>query len=257
MRQVNYQDCTGVLDLVTKIHRLPDQRQAPKILLPQLLKLIPCDFGGCHRGHIKEQTIEPYYEPEVPDYPCLNHKFWELEGSHPLHGWLRENPNQAWKASDLVSQKSFRQTDFFDALYRPLGIQYEMLALLPISKDKNSVIVVSLHRKHQDFTERERTVLNLLLPEVSKWQEQEQRALKFNQVTIENLKNLVQTQANWNLTPREIEVLYWLCQGKSNGEIGIILGISPRTAETHALNIYPKMGVENRLGALVELTRHY
>ena len=44
-------------------------------------------------------------------------------------------------------------------------------------------------------------------------------------------------------------------QGKSNAEIGSILGISHRTAETHALNIYPKMGVENRFGAIAELAR--
>jgi DNA-binding CsgD family transcriptional regulator len=49
--------------------------------------------------------------------------------------------------------------------------------------------------------------------------------------------------------------LYWLCQGKTNDEIGTILGIAGRTAETHALRIYPKIGVENRYGAISTISR--
>ena len=33
------------------------------------------------------------------------------------------------------------------------------------------------------------------------------------------------------------------------------LGIAERTAETHALHIYPKMGVENRYTAIATLNR--
>jgi DNA-binding CsgD family transcriptional regulator len=50
-------------------------------------------------------------------------------------------------------------------------------------------------------------------------------------------------------------VLFWLGQGKTNAEIGRILGIAERTAETHALHIYPKMGVENRYNAIAALNR--
>jgi len=33
------------------------------------------------------------------------------------------------------------------------------------------------------------------------------------------------------------------------------LGIAGRTAETHALRIYPKIGVENRYGAIATVSR--
>jgi DNA-binding CsgD family transcriptional regulator len=62
-------------------------------------------------------------------------------------------------------------------------------------------------------------------------------------------------KTRWGLTQRECEVLFWMCQGKTNAEIGRILGIAERTAETHALHIYPKMGVENRYTAIVTLNR--
>jgi len=51
------------------------------------------------------------------------------------------------------------------------------------------------------------------------------------------------------LTNREREVHYWLSQGKSNEEIGIILGISAHTVKNHLERIFQKLGVENRYAA--------
>jgi DNA-binding CsgD family transcriptional regulator len=51
------------------------------------------------------------------------------------------------------------------------------------------------------------------------------------------------------LTRREIEVLTWIAQGKTNDEIGTILGLSRRTAEKHVEHILHKLGVENRTTA--------
>ena len=51
------------------------------------------------------------------------------------------------------------------------------------------------------------------------------------------------------LTPREREVLFWLVRGKSNSDIGTILGIATSTVGKHLERIYPKLGVENRAAA--------
>jgi DNA-binding CsgD family transcriptional regulator len=51
------------------------------------------------------------------------------------------------------------------------------------------------------------------------------------------------------LTSREREVLGWLARGKSNAQIGTILGISAATVGKHLEHIYPKLGVENRTAA--------
>jgi len=51
------------------------------------------------------------------------------------------------------------------------------------------------------------------------------------------------------LTEREMEVLMWVSQGKSNPEIGIILGAKSRTVQKHLERILRKLGVENRQAA--------
>lgn len=52
------------------------------------------------------------------------------------------------------------------------------------------------------------------------------------------------------LTPREAEILSWVVQGKTNPEIGIILGIQLTTVKKHLESTFAKLGVENRTAAV-------
>lgn len=54
------------------------------------------------------------------------------------------------------------------------------------------------------------------------------------------------------ITPRQAEVLYWIAQGKTNAEIGIILGSSPRTVEKHVEQLLERLQVENRVAAAAQ-----
>ena len=56
----------------------------------------------------------------------------------------------------------------------------------------------------------------------------------------------------FGLTTRESEVLLWIAKGKSNRDIGDILGLSARTVNKHLEQIYVKLGVENRASAAVK-----
>jgi len=74
---------------------------------------------------------------------------------------------------------------------------------------------------------------------------------------------LAQNEANqeeilrqhFGLTARESEVLLWIARGKSNRDIGEVLGLSPRTVNKHLEQVYVKLGVENRASAAVKATQ--
>jgi len=51
------------------------------------------------------------------------------------------------------------------------------------------------------------------------------------------------------LTPRQREVFDWMRQGKTNWEIGKILGCTEATVKKHLQRIYYKLGVANRMSA--------
>ncbi|MGE5207795.1 MAG: response regulator transcription factor [Alphaproteobacteria bacterium] len=59
----------------------------------------------------------------------------------------------------------------------------------------------------------------------------------------------VEAFAPLNLTPREAEVLFWISQGKSNRDIGVILGAKTGTICKHVEHIFGKLNVENRTAA--------
>jgi DNA-binding CsgD family transcriptional regulator len=55
--------------------------------------------------------------------------------------------------------------------------------------------------------------------------------------------------SSFGLGPRATDVLYWVGQGKTNEEIGIILGIATGTVKNHLKGIYVRLNVENRASA--------
>ncbi len=64
-----------------------------------------------------------------------------------------------------------------------------------------------------------------------------------------DFEDYTRLQVAFGLTPREAEVLSWMAQGKGNAEIGILLGMTERTAKQHVSSCFQKMGIENRSAA--------
>ncbi len=58
-----------------------------------------------------------------------------------------------------------------------------------------------------------------------------------------------------HLSNRETDVLMLVAEGKTNGEIGDILGISAKTVQHHVAHAYRKIGVTGRVGAAMWLAR--
>lgn len=55
----------------------------------------------------------------------------------------------------------------------------------------------------------------------------------------------------FHLTGREAEVLLWVSQGKSNGDIATILDMGEKTVKQHLGSVFQKIGVESRNAATV------
>jgi len=56
-------------------------------------------------------------------------------------------------------------------------------------------------------------------------------------------------QRQIKLTPRESEILELISYGKTNPDIAMILGISPRTVAVHASKVFTKLGTTDRVSA--------
>lgn len=251
-------DCEQLLALSADLYEnAPDLRWRP-LFFKRLRQLLAYDFAGCHIMNApKAEVMQAFYEPAKPQVPLEHREFWRIIQKHPLTSLLFEHTGRSWCMNDQISRVGFRQTEVFEVLYRPVGVDSEMSAVIPLGGGSDSaVMLISLHRSGKDFTARDRCVLDLLLPHVGKVGRRacdRSEEVAQPELDCDAFSRRLKESSPWKLTSREAEVLYWLQQGKTNGEIGRILGISERTAETHALRSYPKIGVENRFGAIVAL----
>lgn len=72
----------------------------------------------------------------------------------------------------------------------------------------------------------------------------------------EIVSNSSKIEFETDLSDREKDVLRWASEGKTNWEIGIILGISARTVHWHIQNAARKLHAYNRTSAIVQAIRN-
>ena len=63
-------------------------------------------------------------------------------------------------------------------------------------------------------------------------------------------------QTGPHLSPRQTEVIELMAEGLTNSEIGARLGVTERTVKAYAQELYDRLGVRNRAGAVAEAARH-
>lgn len=63
----------------------------------------------------------------------------------------------------------------------------------------------------------------------------------------------VAEEENPQLSERENEIMHWVGHGKTNLEIGMILGISQFTVKNHLQRIFRKIDVRNRAQAVTRI----
>jgi DNA-binding CsgD family transcriptional regulator len=148
--------------------------------------------------------------------------------NHPLvryHGY--EAGQRTQRISDSIPLERFRRSALYNDYYRRIGIDHAMA--LPVYVRDGMLVSFVLNRTRRNFSDRERALLDLLRPSLSRLYSR--------------------TLGVATLTPREAEVLRWIAGGKSDAQIAAILGVSPRTVHKHLQNLYAKLGVENRTAA--------
>jgi DNA-binding CsgD family transcriptional regulator len=169
--------------------------------------------------------------------------------THPfsLH-WATATEISALKFSDFPLKDRDKFVSENWDVHRDMGREY---LAIPVSFSTNAIHAVSLRRDRKWFTEEDRWVMNVLAPHL--------RQAHANAITFEHATQHPSTRSmstDGRLTTRESDVAFWVSQGKTNSEIGFILGISGRTVEKHVEHILRKLGIENRATAAVMMANN-
>ena len=73
---------------------------------------------------------------------------------------------------------------------------------------------------------------------------------------VRDARDVRAVRAPTNLTPRELEILRLIVDGRENAEIAELLVISPSTAKNHVAHVLDKLGAQNRVQAAVYAVRN-
>ena len=110
-------------------------------------------------GAMSSPTSEAIYLEHKP-------QFEECMQSHPLvQHFLQSEDMSAKKVSDFLSLKQWCATDIYQKFYRHFDLTRQMVMSLPV--EKPALLGIALNRARKDFTERDRTLINYLLPHVT------------------------------------------------------------------------------------------
>lgn len=200
---------------------------------------------GLERGisRYNEPSLQAQIDRYMPAFVATMHQ-------HPvLNYYLEHAGGPPQRLSDFMAPTALHDTGLYQEVFRPMETEHQ--GILHVAIPGRAVIGVALNRRRPDFGERDLTALALLQPGVQRiYDACRRRALVTAFLGGELTPVLFDALIAFGLTEREAEICFWIAQGKSNGDIGTLLGISPLTAKKHSENIYRKLGAPGRIEAV-------
>lgn len=159
------------------------------------------------------------------------------------------------QVAELVGMRNWRRTEFYNRYNRRWKHDHELDCTLP-GTFLGGIAALSIARSSTAFNKLEVDSLGLASRAVGL----AVGRLLHQRIAREWIAGMPAEPEHVSglfpeLTSREVEVLGWLAEGKSDAEIACVLGIRRMTTSTHVRNIISKLRVENRVSAAVTVAR--
>ena len=137
----------------------------PQTALKLAAKLIPNDLGGYNEVDPERRRLLVAFEPDNDRAERMELiPYWEkYMHQHPVLAHFVEHPSDGpRKISDFLSDDQFRKLDLYTKFYSRIGANYQIAANMP--SPKPLVVALAFNRESEDFSERDRKLLSMLLP---------------------------------------------------------------------------------------------
>lgn len=174
--------------------------------------------------------------PYVPTHRAFVELVLGMIDQHPLFGWYLSQPD--WtprRVSDVADLSELDQLPLFRDLLLPAGAAHHVM--IPVTPPASGRLVAFVAHRLRDFSDSElRTATHLQAGLVALYH---------------HLAGLQRPVAGPHLTEREQMVLNCLASGCTAGAIAHRLDAQPATIRKHLQNIYAKLEVSDRLGAVM------
>jgi DNA-binding CsgD family transcriptional regulator len=141
-------------------------------------QLVSSDILTFHATEVRTRQISHTFLPDCPGFtPEIERVIHRHFDEHPLLQQMPQTLYGAYKTSDFVSRKELHCFEgFYQQFLRPLDSEEQMTVFLQnassgswreLTQTDATLMGFSLHRAQRNFTERDRLILNLLIPHLS------------------------------------------------------------------------------------------
>lgn len=159
-------------------------------------------------------------------------------------GILYSGKTLIYRETDIIDEAKRVETDYYKKVYKTNKWHYSLQMVL--ARKKEFVGVVTFYRTigKDDFVYDDIFILDLLKDHLAfrLYQQKKSGDLISEKLTV------TAATTKFNLTRREETILRLLMEGRDNSTICESLVISENTLKKHILNLYRKMGINNRVG---------
>jgi DNA-binding CsgD family transcriptional regulator len=161
---VSADDLAEILTAVHRLNAVPELAAFPAVATSELRRVIASEIVSYNEVDPSVPRAVAHVDPEESWQPEVHGPQWErYSAQHPmLVHLLRTGDGSARRISDFCTSAEFHRLDLYQRFYRELGVEYQLSCTLPAPEPL--VIALALSRAHRDYSERDRTVLNLLRP---------------------------------------------------------------------------------------------
>ena len=235
-------DIHRLLDFIAGMQECAQRTDFGKDLIRLMSELIPSTLIAYDQIEESSGTYELAHNSPLgaDDTARFLARLQQVYKQNPIYHYIQSGGQErVVDINQLATQRQLQRTDFYQDIFKPLGIRHQINVLLP-----RAGWITTLTINHdQPFTTEQHQLLTLASRHILL----AHRSLCLNA----ELQRAVQqpSTALHRLTPREREVVHWISEGKRNGEIAKILGCALRTVEKHVEHILEKTGTETRTAA--------
>jgi DNA-binding CsgD family transcriptional regulator len=168
-RQPTSSQLRRALDATSELAELQRLDDYPGRAVSLLGQLIPCDIASYNAVDAASGTASVVADPPESLFEGGAELFASLAHENPLVShYARTGDGRALRFSDFLNRRRLHHTDLYDQVYRHLGVEYQMAITIPSPRRAlgrpGELVGLTLSRGRRDFSDSERTLLDLVRP---------------------------------------------------------------------------------------------
>ena len=239
--------------LVDGLAELADPADFAVVVLPALCELIGCEVASHNEIGTGGSAVQYSTHPAGALDGLDREAFAAHVHEHPLVNHYRATGDgAALRMSDLIDLRAFHRLGLYAEFFRHVPAEHQLAVTVAVPG--TAVVGIALNRARGDFTDSERDLLGAvrgpLVAGLGRARARRSAREALTSAEFSATPAQLRQTGQPTLTDRELAVLALVAQGRTNVAIAHSLGISPRTVAKHLEQMYRKLGVANRAGAV-------